>query len=93
MSHFGNGKSSRHCVRRCKSLMSFTHPKMMELPVKRSAVLSMEMGDSVEVKRHIYLRIITKQKVYAEFDLMTLSANTNTSFGRRQTTKYNSDMV
>ena len=31
------------------------------------------MGDSVEVKRHIYLGTIAKQKVYAEFDLATLS--------------------
>ena len=31
------------------------------------------MNDGVDVKRHIYLRTIAKQKVYAEFDLATLS--------------------
>ena len=31
------------------------------------------MGDGVEVKRRIYLRTIAKEKVYAEFDLATLS--------------------
>ena len=31
------------------------------------------MGDSVEVKMHVYLRTIAKQKMYAEFDLATLS--------------------
>ena len=40
-----------------------------------------EMNDSVDFKRHIYLRTIAKQNVYAEFDLETLSP---TSAGRRQ---------
>ena len=31
------------------------------------------MNDSVDVKRHIYLRTIAKLKVHAEFDLATLS--------------------
>ena len=31
------------------------------------------MGDSVEISRHVYLRTIAKQNVYAEFDLATLS--------------------
>ena len=33
-----------HCVPRCKSLMSLKHVEMLELPLKRSAVLSTE-GD------------------------------------------------
>ena len=62
-----------HCVLRCKSLMSMKHPEMPEL--KRFSVCRRrEMDDSsVDVKRHIYLRTIAKQKVYAEFDLATLS--------------------
>ena len=38
-----------------------------------------EMNDSVDVKRHIYLRTNAKQKVYAEFDLAILSPTFHTS--------------
>ena len=31
------------------------------------------MDDSVDAKRHIYVRTIAKLKVHAEFDLVTLS--------------------
>ena len=41
------------------------------------------MNDSVDVKSHIYLRTIAKQKVCAEFDLATLSP---TSAATRQHT-------
>ena len=44
-----------HCVHRCKSVMSLKHSEMLELSVKRFSVLSTEMNDSVDVKRHIYL--------------------------------------
>ena len=36
------------------------------------------MDDRVDVKRDIYLRTIVKQKVYAEFDLATLSPTSAT---------------
>ena len=31
------------------------------------------MGDSVDVKRHVYLRTIAKQKVYSDFNLATFT--------------------
>ena len=39
------------------------------------------MNENVDVKRHMYLRIVAKQNVYAVFDLATLadvSSNTST---------------
>ena len=52
------------------------------------------MNDSVDGKRHIYLRTIAKLKVHAEFDLATPSPirsrqqHINTRFGCRHTAKY-----
>ena len=60
-----------HCISWCKPLMSLKHPEMLELSGKRLSVLSTErytpMNDSVDVKRHVYLRTIVKLKVHAEF--------------------------
>ena len=98
MIHFGNGKSSQHCVHRCESLMSLKHPEMLELPVKRLSVLSTERKGRQCGSKEAYvgLRTIAKQKVYAEFDLAThrrQQQNTNTRFGCRQIPKYSSGMV
>ncbi len=57
-----------------KSLMSLKYPEMLELSVKRVTVLSTDINNSVDVKRHINLRTIAKLKVHAKFDLATVSS-------------------
>ena len=72
--HFGNCKSSQHCETRCKSLMSFKRPEMRELPVKGSSVFSTERDErQCGCHEACLLANHCKQKIYAEFDLATLS--------------------
>ena len=69
--------------------MSLNH---LEIESVSRCCLRRDMNDSVDVKRHVYLRAIAKLKVHAEFFFWRLchrsrQQHINTRFGCRHTTK------